>query len=308
MISCLCITRGDRPGLLSEAVADFVRQTFSDRELVILHDGDEAVHAGVRAIAAAHAGASIRIERTPPGQKLGGLRNIAIARARGEWICQWDDDDRHHPERLRLQWEHAQSERAAVNYLVDQLHWFRPDDLLLWDDWSGEPYPMNVIQGTILARRDVMAPYPDIGPGEDTLQTHALLRAEASKAFRVSRLSGVGWCYIYRFHGKNAWDAAHHRAISAVKHMAQARLLPRLTLLRDRLKEYRPELPAMRTLLGAETEYLILGARACQTDREERDAQAAFFLRRTAPTALTPSAPTPDWSADDGSGKDVQIA
>ena len=42
MISCLCVTRGDRPGLLSEAVGDFVRQTFPDRELVILHDGDEA--------------------------------------------------------------------------------------------------------------------------------------------------------------------------------------------------------------------------------------------------------------------------
>ena len=98
MISCLCITRGDRPGLLSEAVSDFVRQTFSDRELVILHDGDDAVDAGVRAIAAAHAGAPIRIERVPPGPRLGELRNIAIARARGDWICQWDDDDRYHPD------------------------------------------------------------------------------------------------------------------------------------------------------------------------------------------------------------------
>jgi glycosyltransferase involved in cell wall biosynthesis len=151
MISCLCITRGDRPALLSEAVSDFVRQTFSDRELLILHDGDQAVHAGVSEIAAAHAGASIRIERVAPGPRLGELRNIAIARACGEWICQWDDDDRYHPERLRLQWDYAQSEQAAVNYLVDQLHWFQPDNVLLWDDWSGEPYPMNVIQGTILA-------------------------------------------------------------------------------------------------------------------------------------------------------------
>jgi glycosyltransferase involved in cell wall biosynthesis len=222
MISCLCVTRGDRPGLLSEAVADFVGQTFRDRELVILHDGDDAADARIRAIVAAHAGASIRVERTPPGPKLGELRNIAMARARGEWICQWDDDDRCHPERLRLQWEHAQSERAAVNYLVDQLHWFLPDDVVFWDDWSSEHYPLNVIQGTILARRAVIPPYPDIACGEDTLQTHALLRAEASRAFRVSRLGGMGWCYIYRFHGGNIFDAAHHRAISAVKHMPQS--------------------------------------------------------------------------------------
>jgi glycosyltransferase involved in cell wall biosynthesis len=137
MISCLCITRGDRPEMLSEAVSDFVRQTFSDRELVILHDGDDTIQGAVRAIAAARAGASIRIERVPPGPSLGELRNIAIARAHGEWICQWDDDDRYHPERLRLQWEHAQSEQAAVNYLVDHLHWFSTRET------TGAPSPIR---------------------------------------------------------------------------------------------------------------------------------------------------------------------
>jgi hypothetical protein len=102
---------------------------------------------------------------------------------------------------MRLQWEHAQSEQAAVNYLVDQLHWFLPDNMLYWDDWGREPYPLNVIQGTILARREVMPPYPDVSRGEDTLQTHALLRAEALGGFRVSRLGGAGWCYIYRLQG-----------------------------------------------------------------------------------------------------------
>jgi hypothetical protein len=85
-------------------------------------------------IVAAHASPSIRIERAPPGPRLRELRNIAVARARGEW----------------------------------------------------------------------MTPYPDIGLGEDTLQTLALLQAEASKALRVSRLRGMGWCDIYRFHGGDA--------------------------------------------------------------------------------------------------------
>jgi hypothetical protein len=116
---------------------------------------------------------------------------------------------------------------------------------------------------------------------------------EASKAFRVSRLSGMGWCYIYRFHGGNAWDAAHHRAISAVKHMAQARLLPRLALLRDRVGEYQPELPGTRTPLGSGSEYATLGEPDDLAGSPERDAQAAFFLRGI--------------STGDRSGKDVQI-
>jgi hypothetical protein len=104
-----------------------------------------------------------------------------------------------------------------------------------------------------------MPPYPNIARGEDTLQTHVLFRAEASTAFRVSRLRGMGWCYIYRYHGNNVWDAAHHRAISAVKHLAQARLLPRLALLRNRLKEYQPPLAAMRTLVGSGAEQVTIG-------------------------------------------------
>ena len=225
MISCLCITRGDRPGLLSEAAADFVRQTFPDRELVILHDGDDTVHAGVCAIVGAYAGASIRIERAAPGSRLGELRNIAIARARGEWICQWDDDDRCHPERLRLQWEHARSEQADVNYLVDQLHWFRPDNVLFWDDWSGEPYPMNAHprDNPGAPRRD--AALSGYRPGRG--YAPELMRCFGRKpprpfGFRAS----AAWdgAYIYRFHSGNAWDAAHHRAISAVKHLSPARL------------------------------------------------------------------------------------
>ena len=155
--------------------------------------------------------------------------------------------------------------------LIDQLHWFRPDNLLFWDDWDDEPYPMNLIQGTILARRAVMPPYPDIGRGEDTLHTHALLRAQASNGFRVSRLRGRGWCYMYRYHGDNVWGAAHHRAISADKSLPHARLLPRLALLRDRLKEYRPEMPAMRMRLGIGAEYVTLGGPDAWTGSPERD-------------------------------------
>ena len=38
-----------------------------------------------------------------------------------------------------------------------------------------------------------------------------------------------------------------------------ARLLPRLALLRDRLKDYRPALPSLRTPLGTGSEYTTLG-------------------------------------------------
>jgi len=249
MISCLCVTRG-RLELLAEAIGDFARQTFADRELVILHDADDERHRAIAALAEAQPGATIRVERAPAGLRLGGLRTLAVARARGAWVCQWDDDDRYHPRRLQLQWDCAAAEGAAVNYLVDQLHWFCAEALLCWDDWDREPYPTNLIQGTLLARRDILPPYPDIPAGEDTAHTHALLRAAAVSGFGVSRLRGAGWCYVYRYHGGNVWNGAHHRAISLAKHLPPARLLPRLPALRERLAEYDARLPPLRLPIG----------------------------------------------------------
>ncbi len=259
MISCLCVTRGDRLALLAESVADFVKQTFLDRELLIVHDQDAATHAGVQAVMAAHPGAAIRVARVAPGPRLGGLRNAAVAEARGDWLCQWDDDDRCHPLRLELQWDAAQAQGAAASYLVDQLHWFCGHGRLCWDDWDREAYPLNVIQGTILAQRAVFPLYPDIARGEDTLHTHALMRAATAQGFGIARLRGAGWCYIYRHHGGNVWDATHHRAISTAKHMPAARLLPRLQCLRDRLAEYCPALPPLQIPVGGRLEPVTTG-------------------------------------------------
>jgi glycosyltransferase involved in cell wall biosynthesis len=252
MISCLCVTRGDRPAMLADAVADFAGQDHPDRELVIVHDGNDATDAGIRTIASHHADSTIRVARVRPGPVLGTLRNHAIAEAAGAWVCQWDDDDRYHPSRLCLQWQAAQEQGAAVCYLVDQLHWFRSDGLVFWDDWDREAYPLNLIQGTILARRDILPPYPDLPRGEDTLHTHALLRASATGGFGIARLRDAGWCYVYTCHDTNAWDTAHHRAISAFKHLSAARLLSRLPELRRRLAEYRPGLPALRMPVGSD--------------------------------------------------------
>jgi len=252
MISCICVTRGDRLSMLADAIGDFARQTFADRELVVLHDGDKQCHEAIETLAQAYLGQTIRVKCASKGPNLGALRNLAIASARGDWICQWDDDDRYHPLRLQLQWDSASAKGAPVNYLTDQLHWFRADHLLFWDDWDREPYPMNVVQGTILARRDILPLYPDLPAGEDTLHTHALLRASVEQGFGIARLKGAGWCYIYSYHGQNVWNAAHHRAISTLKHLPPEKLLSRLPKLRARLAEYSPPVPGLSVPVGKE--------------------------------------------------------
>lgn len=255
MISCVTITQPGRIRLLAEAVADFSAQTFVDRELLIVHDGGAAFGAEIAAVIAPFSlpnSAPIRVisAANNPRPTLGELRNLATREAAGEWICQWDDDDRFHPERLALQWNAAQLQGAAFCFLVDQLHWFEGSRELFWLDWQTESYPLNFVQGSLLARRELLPHYPALPRGEDTpLCWQVALGAEEGH-YKIARLRGVGWSYVYRHHGGNAWDEAHHRAISSTRSMSPPRLHGQLYLLQARLTEYRPALPAMNMQVG----------------------------------------------------------
>lgn len=239
MISCIMVTQPSRLPLARFAIADFLRQTHVDRELVVLHDGDDACDAELRGLAS---DSRVRILRENPGAALGTLRNRAVVSAAGDFVCQWDDDDRYHPRRLELQWNALHDVRADFCFLVDQLHWFPDRCELFWDDWNGEAYPLNFVQGTLLGRRDRMPHYPDSARGEDTSVALDIVR----HGHPIARLRDVGWCYVYVYHGANAWDAAHHTAITQAKRFGAARLMQRESGLRARLAEYSPPLGALR--------------------------------------------------------------
>ncbi|WP_161965890.1 glycosyltransferase family 2 protein [Steroidobacter cummioxidans] len=101
LISCLCVSR-DRPNLLRRAIECFLAQSYPNKELVIVHPPrDRATAECVRAFASDQL-RPVAIEM--PGAALGDLRNVSMERASGEFLCVWDDDDWHGPERLALQY------------------------------------------------------------------------------------------------------------------------------------------------------------------------------------------------------------
>lgn len=248
LISCCTVTQPGRLPLLERCIGDFARQTYGPRELLILHDGDAGFDGEVKALASRFDAAEIRVHATAAGQSLGGLRNRVVALARGELVCQWDDDDRFHPLRLELQQQALAAGGNDFCFLSDQLHWFSASGELFWDDWSLEPYPLNFVQGSLLGRRDKLPRYPEVRRGEDTAVCLDILRA----GHRLARLKDRGWCYTYVFHGSNTFERSHHTAIARLKSLSPARLLSRESLLRARLAEYMPPLqPATMHLAGA---------------------------------------------------------
>lgn len=159
---------------------------------------------------------------------LGALRNISMAMAKGEYICQWDDDDFCMPFRLATQFSHlANTPGAKVCYLGDQLHFYFSTGELYWDNWkryhSGNCLCYSLIPGTLMAARDLGVRYPSSGEesraGEDSVFSNRLISVMQDK---ITLLAGMGYMHVYSFHGNNqVYDIQHHLHIS--KYRCQAR-------------------------------------------------------------------------------------
>lgn len=235
LISCLTITRPGRLAQLRRAIECFSHQTHAAREMVIVHDGDEAYAQQIRAIVKTFPNDPFRIVDVDAGKTLGELRNLSVQNATGDLVCQWDDDDLYHPQRLELQHRCLLDSDSDFCFLTDQLHWFQNTGEFFWDDWNIEPYPMNLIQGTLLGRRALLPAYPALSRGEDTPVLQALYQAGA----KLAALDGHGYLYIYTYSGANAWDLAHHAAITRLKRLRQEQLEARRETLARELRRYR---------------------------------------------------------------------
>lgn len=108
LVSCICPTRNRRKWL-PKAIECFLAQTYRNRELVIVADGDEAVTDLIPN------DPRIRLMVTGLDRKVVGVkRNIACEAARGEMIAHWDDDDFSAPARLVEQMAVLEASGKAV--------------------------------------------------------------------------------------------------------------------------------------------------------------------------------------------------
>jgi UDP:flavonoid glycosyltransferase YjiC (YdhE family) len=192
LISCLMVTR-DRPELARRAVHCFLRQSYPNRELVIVDDGGNAdLETWCRGLG----DATIRYVRLPRADKtLGELRNLTVESAAGELLAQWDDDDLSDPRRLELQVATLLAFDATACLLERQQVW-----------WPGRQRmalsSRRLWEGSAVVRKTAVGAYPAERRGEDTPVVEALVSAG-----RVVLLDAP-WLYTYIHHGANVWDAA----------------------------------------------------------------------------------------------------
>lgn len=193
LVSCLMVTRA-RYRFACLAIEAFRRQTYAERELVVVQDGtdtrlvEEIERAG---------DPTIRAIRPPAeGLSLGALRNLAVAEARGPIVCQWDDDDLYDPGRIALQMKALKGAEAEACFLSRWLMWM-PSSRRLGIS------PPHLWEGSMLAVKAALPAYPNASHSEDTKLVYELRRRSRIALLDMPRL------YVYAFHGRNVWDADH---------------------------------------------------------------------------------------------------
>lgn len=191
-VSCLMVTR-NRAATARLAIDCFLRQTYAARELVILDDGEDDA---LRDHVAALADPRIRMFRPEGRATLGELRNRAAALARGEYVCQWDDDDLYDPSRIASQMAVVQALRADACFLE---RW------TLW--WPGRRRlalsTRRVWEGSMLCRKAMLPPYPALARGEDSAVAEQVIATGRVAMLDQPRL------YLYVVHGANTFGTEH---------------------------------------------------------------------------------------------------
>lgn len=214
-ISCLLITAKDRFQYAQRSIRCYVDQTYPNRELLIVNEGPSEYQRQIQGYVDSLGRQDIHCIWLKGVYTLGGLRNISLAMATGQYFCQWDDDDFCMPHRLSTQYAYlSKHPKAKVCYLGDQLQYFFQSKELYWNNWkqfgSLGLLKHSLIPGTILSRLDVGVRYPNTRAGEDSIFADALIDKNPES---VVLLAGEGGMHVYTHHGTNVYDIVHHQAI-----------------------------------------------------------------------------------------------
>ena len=222
----------DRVGPARAAIAAFQAQTHADRELVVIVDAsaDPAGRASLAEAMQSAGPAPIRAVELNGAPPLGVLRNIAVQAATGDYVCQWDDDDVYHSERLAVQLAALRRGGHEALCLQEVLQFFPASRSLYWTNWRAtEP---GVHPGTLMMRRGLPVRYPETGSEARLGEDSALVRQLRGRG-GLGPLAGAPHLFTYVSHGANSWDDGHHRALAES-----------LSISRGLLKRHEPALRA----------------------------------------------------------------
>jgi glycosyltransferase involved in cell wall biosynthesis len=172
LVSVILTTR-DRPRFLQIALRSYREQTYPNRELLVVDDG-ERFPADEEAVAAAGG----RVVRVPSGASIGAKLNAGVAQARGELCQKMDDDDWYAAQFLETMVRARLASQSDV--CVPTLTFLMPFlffDLARWE--VRRSVSLNIPGATLMFDRlDWQErPFRDLGRDEDVWFYHDQVRS-----------------------------------------------------------------------------------------------------------------------------------
>jgi glycosyltransferase involved in cell wall biosynthesis len=196
LVSAMMVTK-NRSELAKRALQCFLRQTYPVKELVILDDGEDLL---LENVVRGLEDKRVKFFRIPStGKTLGELRNAALALTRGEYVCQWDDDDISDPQRLEVQMAAILVHHVDACLLQRHIVWFPDAHRLAISE-------VRRWESSFVCRKSKVPAYPILSKGEDTPVIEEIAKGKYLW-LDYPRL------YVYVYHGKNTWDTSHFDVI-----------------------------------------------------------------------------------------------
>lgn len=211
VVSCVMVTCG-RPDLVKKSIACYLSQTYPNKQLVVASQGNEENNQKINSFIKNLRRNDIIFQDAPKNLSLGSLRNLSIELATGDLICQWDDDDLSHPNRIVSQYRMLTSDdRNVASMYSEFLKYYRTTGDLYWCDWSGEKLPQGkYICNTLMFYKKLFGRvfYPEVGP-QCQFEEDLNLLIQLLSIGSVSMVKN-GKEFVYVYHGKNVYDISHH--------------------------------------------------------------------------------------------------
>ncbi len=241
LVSCLMVTLAtpERFPFLKHSVADYCRQTHGRKELVVVVNGGTAPgRRNVIDYLGSLGRNDIRAVTVDDPRMVGDYRNVSVEHAVGDVLCQWDDDDLYHPERLARQLGALVEGDHDANILRHVLKFFPPSRELYWTNWQATPgggHPGTLMVKRTVPLRYLPIAYPPEGPSERLGEDLAAVLF-LKEHYRVSYLGEMPYLFIYVSHGRNLWPDAFHRMLATELAISKGLLRRREAELRAQLE------------------------------------------------------------------------
>jgi len=190
----------DRPELCKRAILSYLGQTYSNKELVVLDNGEKPMQSLLEDVPSHE----VRYEyiQSNAATTIGELRNRSLEMVTGDIVVpQWDDDDWSAPERLDTQY------RALDKHGVDAVTLYAT--LMHVDDPDFFDHPFyGLLKGgvppTVMHRRDDSVRFPELRRTSDTHYKNVW----RSRKYLILPMQEAH-LHLRYFHGKNLWERDH---------------------------------------------------------------------------------------------------